>query len=206
VAPMADHEPHGQWRLADGSYFRWTARTLLLDVSMLPLDPPARTLHINETSAVAVPAEGKPWRVSPERAVEIVGQLNDARRGTGVPLVALPKRFMRAARHTAVINTATLGGLPFPVLEAAGYPGRTTPNETLWIHSTTGAVALETDDTPAKFTPTEAATGRAIKVYRRIGVRAATAWLDREGYNYHPAVLRRRPTEPGVDDDPPHGD
>jgi hypothetical protein len=121
-------------------------------------------------------------------------------------LVSLPKRFMRAARHTAAINTATLGGLPFPVLEAAGYPGRMTPSEVLWIHTTTGAVALETDDTPAKFTPTEAATGRAIKVYRRIGVRAATAWLDREGYNYHPAVLRRRPPEPGVDDEPPHGD
>ena len=201
VAPMAHPAPRGEWTLADGSKFRWSGRTLLVDVSNLELDPPARSLYINETAACLFPpvgVPGKPWRVSPATAVEIVARLNAARQTTGEPPVVLPRRFQRAARHVAAIDTMTMGGLPFPMVDAAGYPGRVNANQTLWVHRTTGAAVLEVDTTPAKFTPTESFTARPVKTYTRLGVRAAMAWLDQEGYPFRPAVLQRRR---GAEDD-----
>lgn len=203
---MAHPPPHGYWTLADGSRFRWSGRTLLVELDGLQLDPPARSLHINETSACLFPpvgVPGRPWRVSPTVALEIVGRVNAARRTTGEPLVELPPRFRRTARHVAAMESMDTGGLPFPLVDAAGYPGRVTPNETLWVHRTTGAAVLEVDTTPAKMTPTEAATSRSIKTYTRLGVRAANAWLDREGYPFRPASLQRR--REGADDEAPPG-
>jgi hypothetical protein len=204
---MAHPAPTGYWTLADGSRFRWSGNTLLVDVANLALDPPARSLHINETAACLFPpagVAGKPWRVSPDAAVEIVARVNDARRTTGEPPVVLPPRFRRAARHMAAIAGMATGGLPFPMVDAAGYPGRVTPNETLWVHRTTGAAVLEVDDTPAKLTPTESFTARPVKTYTRVGVRAANAWLDREGYPFRPAALQRR-REAADDEIPPVG-
>jgi hypothetical protein len=190
----------GSWTLADGSRFKWTANTLLVELDGVTMDPPARTLHINETSGIAFPpvgVPGGPWRVPLDRVVEIVDQVNAIRRTTGQPPVVLHRRVRRNARHIA--GARAVGDvLPFPVVDAMGYPGLVNQRETLWVHRTTGAAVLEVDTTPERLTPTEAATTRPQKTYTRLGVRAAMAWLDREGYPFRPAELHRRK---GADDE-----
>jgi hypothetical protein len=207
VERMTADTTHGWWTLADGSRFRWGPNTVLVELAGVDVGVEAHTLHVNDTQAMLTPPRGtiaRPWRISPRVALEIVDKVNAARVGTDRPPVKLPRIFMRTARHVAAVEHATFGGLPFPLVDAAGYPGRNTPAETLWVHRPTGAVVLEVDTRPARLTPTEAATTLPTKTYARIGVRAAIAWLDREGYPFRPAeLMRRRMT--GADDDPQPG-
>jgi hypothetical protein len=196
----------GQFRLADGGWFRWTPATVLVELDGVPVDPPARSLHINDTTAVCFPPAGTaglPWRVPLDQAAEIVERVNALRAKTGRPPVVLGRRFVRNARHVAAGRPAGTGSLPFPVVDAAGYPGLVHHNETLWVHRTTGAAVLEVDTTPERLTPTEAAATTPAKTYTRVGVRAAAAWLAREGYPFRPVELNRRQ---GVDDEPPPAD
>jgi len=189
----------GYWQLADGGRFRWTGATLLVELDGVTTDPPARSLHMTDTAAIAFPpvgVPGLPWRVPLDQAVELVERVNAVRHAAGKPPVVLSRRLLRNARHVQAMRSPT--GLPFPLVDAAGYPGLQHSNETLWVHSSTGMAVLEVDTTPGKLTPTEAATTPATKTYTRLGVRAAMAWLEREGYPFRPAALNRRK---GADDE-----
>ena len=97
---------------ADGSTFRIGPRTISVDVSDLPVDPPALWLHINpNAAAVELPprADGTPQlaeHVRPDVVVGMVEQINAVRAdefATAVdpqPPVVLPAIIKRLAKHT----------------------------------------------------------------------------------------------------------
>lgn len=196
---------HGNWQLADGSRFRWGPNTVLVELAGVDVGVAAHTLHINHTAAMLTPPRGttgRPWRVSLDTALEIVERVNVARAAAGVPPVVLPRRFIRNARHVGAMRGSPTGGLPFPVVDADGFPGLVDRNQTLWVHRATGATWLEVATLPERLTPTEAATAKPAKTFSRLGVRAAHAWFDAQRYPFRPAELSRRRE---VDDEPQPG-
>ena len=196
--------------LADGSTFRIGPRTISVDVSDVPADPPALWLHINpNAAAVELPPrpDGTPQlpeHVRPDVVVGMVEQINAVRAEeypVGVdsqPPVVLPAIIKRLAKHTRHWAPPAW----FRVGQQTGFPGKhptTGVPQAVYVHRETGECQLWTGDTTA---PDPVRSEGAMEDISR---RDAREWLAANGYASIPAVLLAPPRKPPrvADDTPP---
>jgi len=196
--------------LEDGSTFRIGPRTVSVDVSDLPMDPPAVWLHINPHAAVVERPprpDGTPQlpaHVRPDVVVAMVEQINAVRAeevATSVdpqPPVVLPAIIKRLAKHARKWPTPAW----FRIGNQTGFPGKhptTGVPQALYVHRETGECQMWTGDTTA---PDPVHSVGAMEDVPR---RDAREWLTANGYTSIPAVLLAPPRKPPrvADDTPP---
>ena len=199
--------------LADGSTFRIGPRTISVDVSDVPADPPALWLHINpNAAAVELPPrpDGTPQlpeHVRPDVVVAMVQNINAVRAAEhaldGLPVdgpphpLLVPSIIKRLAKHTRHWAPPAW----FRVGQQTGFPGKhptTGVPQALYVHRETGECQLWTGDTTA---PDPVCSVGAMEDISR---RDAREWLTANGHASIPAVLSAPPRKtPRVADDAP---